>query len=45
MLAQIDSSAIQGIDAYPVQVEVDISTSVPYFAIVGLPDTAKGGTP
>ena len=40
MLAQIDSSAILGIDAYVVRVEVDISSSVPMFTIVGLPDTA-----
>ena len=29
MLAQVDSSAILGIDAYVVRVEVDISSSVP----------------
>lgn len=40
MLAQVDSSAILGIDAYIVRVEVDISTSVPMFSIVGLPDAA-----
>ena len=40
MLAQIDSSAILGIDAYIVRVEVDISSSVPMFTIVGLPDAA-----
>ena len=40
MLAQVDSSAIQGIDAYIVRVEVDISSSVPMFTIVGLPDAA-----
>ncbi len=40
MLAQIDSSAVQGVDAYIVQVEVDISTQFPGFAIVGLPDKA-----
>src|SRR5579883_421734 len=40
MLAQVDSSAILGIDAYTVKVEVDISSTVPYFAIVGLPDAA-----
>jgi magnesium chelatase family protein len=40
MLSQVDSSAILGIDAYIVRVEVDISTSMPLFTIVGLPDTA-----
>lgn len=40
MLAQVDSSAIFGIDAYIVRVEVDISSSVPMFTIVGLPDAA-----
>ena len=40
MLAQVDSSAILGIDAYVVRVEVDISSSVPMFTIVGLPDAA-----
>src|SRR5579875_2693900 len=40
MLAQVDSSAILGIDAYIVRVEVDISSSVPMFTIVGLPGAA-----
>ncbi len=40
MLAQVDSSAILGIDAYVVRVEVDISSAVPMFTIVGLPDAA-----
>lgn len=40
MLAQVDSSAILGIDAYIVRVEVDISSSLPSFTIVGLPDAA-----
>ncbi len=40
MLAQVDSSAILGIDAYVVRVEVDISSSIPSFTIVGLPDAA-----
>ena len=41
MLAQVDSSAILGIDAYIVRVEVDISSSVPMFTIVGRPDAAS----
>ena len=41
MLARVDSSAIHGIDAYTVHVEVDITPSqLPSFTIVGLPDTA-----
>ena len=40
MLAQVDSSAILGIDAYVVRVEVDISSNLPMFTIVGLPDAA-----
>ncbi len=40
MLATIESSAIQGIDAYDIKVEVDVSAYLPFFAIVGLPDTA-----
>jgi len=40
MLATIESSAVQGIDAYDVQVEVDVSSHIAYFAIVGLPDAA-----
>lgn len=40
MLAQINSSAVSGIDAYIVEVEVDIAPALPSFTIVGLPDTA-----
>src|SRR5437870_6016635 len=40
MLAHVQSSTVFGIDAMPVVVEVDISTSVPMWAIVGLPDAA-----
>lgn len=40
MLAQIMSSAVNGIDAYMVEVEVDISPALPGFTIVGLPDAA-----
>jgi magnesium chelatase family protein len=38
MLARIRSAAILGIDAYPVEVEVDISSGLPSFATVGLPN-------
>lgn len=34
------SSAVVGIEAYPVEVEVDIANGLPAFNIVGLPDTA-----
>lgn len=40
MLARIFSASIYGIDAYKVEVEVDLSLGVPTFTIVGLPDTA-----
>ncbi|HOM81273.1 MAG TPA: YifB family Mg chelatase-like AAA ATPase [Armatimonadota bacterium] len=41
MLARVESAAIHGIDAYIVQVEVDIvPAQLPGFTIVGLPDTA-----
>ena len=40
MLAQVDFKPILGIDAYVVRVEVDISSAVPMFTIVGLPDAA-----
>ena len=40
MLAYVRSSAVLGINAYLVTVETDISTQVPSWAIVGLPDTA-----
>jgi magnesium chelatase family protein len=40
MLARIRSAAVLGIDAYPVDVEVDISNGVPSFSTVGLPNGA-----
>lgn len=40
MLAKVESATVIGMDAYPVQVEVDISGALPSFSIVGLPDTA-----
>ena len=41
MLSKILSASIIGIDAYPVEVEVDISSrGLPHFSMVGLPDTA-----
>lgn len=40
MLAHVKSSAVNGIDAYMVEVEVDLAPALPSFTIVGLPDTA-----
>jgi len=40
MLAQVRSSAVLGIDAYLVHVEVDVSNGMPSVSIVGLPDAA-----
>lgn len=40
MLAHVKSSAVNGIDAYMVEVEVDIAPALPGFTIVGLPDTS-----
>ena len=40
MLAKVLSGAILGIDAYVVEVEVDIAQGLPVFATVGLPDGA-----
>ena len=40
MLAHVTSSAVNGIDAFTVDVEVDIASALPSFTIVGLPDTA-----
>src|SRR4030066_1825389 len=41
MLSKILSASIIGIDAYPIEVEVDISSrGLPHFSMVGLPDTA-----
>src|SRR5262245_45265206 len=38
MLACLRSAAVFGVDAYPVQVEVDVSFGLPSFTMVGLPD-------
>ncbi len=40
MLAQIRSAAVLGIDAYPVDVEVDLANGLPMLAMVGLPQGA-----
>ncbi|MFP3983300.1 MAG: YifB family Mg chelatase-like AAA ATPase [Desulfurivibrionaceae bacterium] len=40
MLARVLSSSVQGIDAVPVEVEVDLVFGLPNFATVGLPEGA-----
>jgi len=39
MLVKISSASLLGVEAYLVEVEVDISTGIPSFVTVGLPDT------
>ncbi|MCD6220346.1 YifB family Mg chelatase-like AAA ATPase [Candidatus Calescamantes bacterium] len=40
MLAKLHSASLLGIEAYPVEIEVDVSSGLPAVNIVGLPDTA-----
>jgi magnesium chelatase family protein len=40
MLVKVTSAALHGIEAYPVDVEVDICAGFPTFVTVGLPDAA-----
>jgi magnesium chelatase family protein len=40
VLARVRSAAVHGIEAYPVDVEVDVGRGLPAFHIVGLPDPA-----
>ncbi|MEQ1898674.1 MAG: YifB family Mg chelatase-like AAA ATPase [Vicinamibacterales bacterium] len=40
MLAVLRSAVLLGLDAVPVQIEVDVSNGLPQFAVVGLPDAA-----
>ena len=40
MLARVRSAAVLGIEAYPVEVEVDLTNGLPCFATVGLPHGA-----
>jgi magnesium chelatase family protein len=40
MLSRVISSAVQGIDAYLVDVETNIANGLPHFSTVGLPDNA-----
>jgi len=40
LIVKVLSSAVVGIDSFPVDVEVDLSTGLPQFSTVGLPDMA-----
>ncbi len=40
MLSKIHSAGLLGIDAYPVEIEVDVSGGLPAEVVVGLPDAA-----
>jgi magnesium chelatase family protein len=40
VLACLQTAALFGVEAYPVQVEVDVSFGMPIFTMVGLPDTS-----
>lgn len=40
MFAKVKSFGVFGMDSFAVEVEVDISTGMPKFEVVGLPDTA-----
>lgn len=39
MLARVKSLTVNGLDAHPVDVEVDLAAGLPMFTVVGLPDT------
>ena len=43
MLAKVYSGAVYGIDAYPVEIEVNEGRGDPQTIIVGLPDAAVKG--
>ncbi|MEB3197592.1 MAG: YifB family Mg chelatase-like AAA ATPase [Candidatus Sericytochromatia bacterium] len=40
MVAKLVSGALEGIEAYMVEVEVDLANGLPHYAVVGLPDAA-----
>lgn len=40
MFARVESAALHGIDAFTVQIEVDLQQGAPFWTLVGLPDTA-----
>ncbi|MGA1869179.1 MAG: YifB family Mg chelatase-like AAA ATPase [bacterium] len=39
MISKLYSASLLGIDAYPIEVEVDLAKGLPFFSTVGLPDT------
>ena len=41
MFAKVNSMGIFGMEVFPVSVEADISSGLPRFDVVGLPDSAK----
>ena len=43
VLAKILSTALVGLDAHLIEVEVDISGGLPQFSVVGLPDGPQCG--
>ncbi len=40
MLAKVHSFGLFGIDAYPVEIEVDVASGLPSVSVVGLPDSS-----
>ena len=40
MLASVDSAVLEGVDGRVVRVEVHVSTGLPGYTVVGLPDAA-----
>ncbi|MFH1878593.1 MAG: YifB family Mg chelatase-like AAA ATPase [Candidatus Omnitrophota bacterium] len=40
MLAKVNSGSVLGIDAYPIDVEIDIGNGLSLFSVVGLPDAS-----
>jgi magnesium chelatase family protein len=40
LIVKVASSAVIGIESYPIDVEVDVSAGLPQFSTVGLPDVA-----
>jgi len=40
MISKLYSASLLGIDAYPIEVEVDLAKGLPFFSTVGLPDAA-----
>ena len=45
MVSHVTTVAFRGIEAMPVDVQVQIAPGLPHFAVVGLPDKAVGEAP